>query len=69
MTLAGYRITEKLYESRTSLVYRGQRKGKPQAVILKMLREEYPSPRKLAAFQREYELLWESAIAGNHSRL
>ena len=57
MTIAGYQIKEKIYENRNSLVYRGQREEKPQAVILKMLREEYPSPRKLAAFRREYQLL------------
>ena len=64
MSLAGYRIKEKIYESRNSLVYRGQRKAKPQAVILKILKEEYPSPRKLAAFRREYQLLCSLQLPG-----
>ncbi|MGE4091790.1 MAG: AAA family ATPase, partial [Candidatus Binatia bacterium] len=57
MTLTGYQIKEKIYEGRNSLVYRGQREVEPRSVVLKMLREEYPSPKKLAAFRREYRLL------------
>ena len=63
-TIAGCQVKEKIYESRNSLVYRGQREAKPQAVILKTLREEYPSPRKLAAFRREYQLLCSLQLPG-----
>ncbi|MBI3756484.1 MAG: AAA family ATPase [Deltaproteobacteria bacterium] len=56
MTIAGYRTQEKIYESRNSLVYRGRRDTENQPVILKMLKQAYPPPEKVAWFQREYEL-------------
>ncbi|NEP00472.1 MAG: AAA family ATPase [Symploca sp. SIO2E9] len=53
--LSGYQVTEKLHESKTSLVYRGYRRADEQPVILKMLKQAYPSPEKIAWFKREYE--------------
>jgi serine/threonine protein kinase len=51
-----YQITEKLHESSNSLVYRGYRQADNLPVILKMLKESYPSPEKIAWFRREYEI-------------
>lgn len=53
-TFAHYHLCEKLYESTNSLVFRARDKKKP--VILKMLREAYPSPERIAGFKREYKL-------------
>ena len=53
--LSGYQVTEKLHESNNSLIYRGYRQADRQSVILKMLKQVYPSPEKLAWFKREYE--------------
>ena len=53
--LSGYRVVEKLHESSNSLVYRGYRRADKQSVILKMLKQAYPSPEKIAWFKREYE--------------
>jgi predicted ATPase/signal transduction histidine kinase len=55
-TIAGYQVQEQLHESRHSLVYRGRQEG-GQPVVLKMLKHAHPSPRKVAAFRREYELI------------
>jgi serine/threonine protein kinase len=56
LTLFGYQITEKLYESQNSIVYRGYQEIQNQSVILKMLKQAYPSPEKIAWFKREYEI-------------
>ncbi|NEO17319.1 serine/threonine-protein kinase, partial [Moorena sp. SIO3E8] len=53
--LSGYQVTEKLHESTNSLVYRGHRRTDHQPVILKMLKQAYPSPESIAWFKREYE--------------
>ncbi|MCB0166358.1 MAG: AAA family ATPase [Anaerolineae bacterium] len=64
MTSADYRITEKLYESGNSLVYRARREVDDRPVVLKMLKEAYPSPRRIAWFKREYEVTRSLDVAG-----
>jgi serine/threonine protein kinase len=44
---AGYHINEKLYESHNSQVYRAVREADNDPVVLKMLREAYPSPERI----------------------
>lgn len=56
MLIAGYHVQEQLYESENSLIYRGCREAEEQSVILKMLKQPYPPPEKIAWFRREYEL-------------
>jgi hypothetical protein len=53
--LTGYQIHECIYESLSSRVYRGQRKRDGQAVILKELNAEYPSPDERFHYRQEYE--------------
>jgi len=55
VTICNYQVTEKLYESQNSIVYRGYRENESQSVILKMLKEVYPSPERIARFKREFE--------------
>ncbi|MGB0385687.1 MAG: AAA family ATPase [Ardenticatenaceae bacterium] len=62
-TISGYNITEKLYESRRSLVYRAT-SADNQAVILKTLKEAYPAPETIAWFRREYEVTRQLDVAG-----
>jgi len=52
-----YEIRDKLYESETSIVFRGQRKTDRRPVILKMLKEEGLNSERLDRYQREYDLL------------
>ncbi|MDJ0677411.1 MAG: AAA family ATPase [Calothrix sp. MO_167.B42] len=54
--LSGYQFTEKLHESNNSIVYRGYRRTDDLPVVLKMLNQTYPSPKKIAWFKREYEI-------------
>jgi predicted ATPase/serine phosphatase RsbU (regulator of sigma subunit)/tRNA A-37 threonylcarbamoyl transferase component Bud32 len=56
LILPHYEILSQIYESANSLVYRGIRKKDNQPVILKMLKEEYPTPQELTRYQQEYEL-------------
>jgi predicted ATPase/signal transduction histidine kinase/tRNA A-37 threonylcarbamoyl transferase component Bud32 len=54
--IEGYQILEKLYESTKSLVYRGIRVKDEVPVILKVLRQEYPTPDAIARFKLEYDI-------------
>jgi len=55
-TISGYQITEQLYESAHSLIYRGRRKVDDLPVVLKLVKNDYPMPEELARFKREYEM-------------
>jgi len=56
LTLTGYQIIEQIYESANSVVYRGIRQQDSQTVMLKFLKEEYPSPQALIRYKQEYEI-------------
>ena len=55
LTLTGYSITEPLHESANSFIYRAIREKDNQPVVLKLLKQEYPPPEKIAWFKRESE--------------
>ena len=54
--ILGCEIKEKIYESANSLVYRAFRTQDHQPVILKVLKEDYPSPEELTRYRQEYEI-------------
>ena len=56
-TIPGYHVNEGLYESSNSLIQRGRREEDNQPVILKILKQTYPPPEKIAWFKREYEII------------
>ena len=56
ISISGYQITEELYESSNTLVYRGQYNVGNQPVILKILKRTHPPPEEIAGFKREYEI-------------
>ena len=56
ISIAGYKIIEKIYESRSSIVYRGHQKSNNQPVIIKALKEDYPSPHEIAKYRQEYNI-------------
>ncbi|MEH1786604.1 MAG: AAA family ATPase [Nostoc sp.] len=64
LTLSGYQIIEQIYESSNSLIYRGYREADNQPVILKTLRDVYPSPERIACYQREYDIIHNLHLAG-----
>ncbi|BAY66516.1 two-component sensor serine/threonine kinase [Calothrix brevissima NIES-22] len=51
-----YQITQKIYESANSLVYRAILKPDNQLVILKILKENYPTSSELTRYKQEYEV-------------
>ncbi|MBO3459796.1 AAA family ATPase [Aetokthonos hydrillicola Thurmond2011] len=51
-----YQIIQKIYESDNSLVYRAILKSDNQPVILKLLKENYPTPSELTRYKQEYEI-------------
>jgi predicted ATPase/signal transduction histidine kinase/tRNA A-37 threonylcarbamoyl transferase component Bud32 len=55
-SIPGYHNLCNIYESANSLVYRGVRERDGQAVILKVLKEDYPTPEELRRYKQEYEI-------------
>lgn len=56
ITIPGYHITEQVYTSETSYVYRGYREEDGLPLYFKVLRDDHPSFALLAQYRREYEL-------------
>ncbi len=57
ISLPGYQIVEKIYESNQSAVFRGYEKSPSKSpVIIKYLGKEYPTINQLASFKREFEI-------------
>jgi predicted ATPase/signal transduction histidine kinase/tRNA A-37 threonylcarbamoyl transferase component Bud32 len=54
--VVGYSLTEHLYESANSLVYRGRRGSNELPAIIKILKEDYPTPAELTRYRQEYEI-------------
>ena len=52
-----YQTTEKIYESDNSLVYRGVLKKNNKPIILKILKENYPTSSELIRYKQEYEII------------
>jgi serine/threonine protein kinase len=55
-SISGYYNLCQIYESANSLVYRGVRERDDEAVILKVLKEDYPTPEELRRYKQEYEI-------------
>jgi len=54
--LSGYQITEQLYVGTRTLVYRGIRTRDQYPVVLKLLRNEYPTFNELVQFRNQYTI-------------
>ena len=54
--IANYLLTEKIYESINSEVYRGIRESDGQTFILKVLKQDYPTPQELIRYKQEYQI-------------
>ena len=64
MKISHYRTTEKLYESRNSLVYRARSEMDSRPVILKILNDAQPTAERIAWFHREYEMTRMLSLSG-----
>lgn len=62
--LPGFCLKTQLYESASSLVFRASRTTNQQAVILKVLKKDYPTPQELKQYRREYDITQAFASAG-----
>ncbi|MDY6803650.1 MAG: AAA family ATPase [Cyanobacteriota bacterium] len=54
--MKGYQILNPIYSSANSEVYRGIREADARKVILKVLKEDYPTPGELTRYKQEYEI-------------
>ena len=56
LQIDGYQILTQIYESANSLVYRAIQPQDNQPVILKVLKQDYPTPSELTRYKQEYEI-------------
>ena len=59
LSIAGVAAQTLLYESANSLVYRAIREADNQPIILKLLKESYPTPQELVRYRTEYHITQE----------
>lgn len=64
LNIPGYQIFNLIYESTNSLVYRGLRNEDKLPIILKFLKEEYPTQEELTRYKQEYEITRNLNIPG-----
>jgi serine/threonine protein kinase len=62
--IAGYQILSAIYESANSLVYRGVKIRDRLPVIVKVLKQDYPTKAELQRYEQEYEILRNLNIQG-----
>jgi predicted ATPase/signal transduction histidine kinase len=62
--LPGYHMTELLCDGAVIALYRGYRHHDRQPVLIKLLRDDYRTPKYLDRLKREYEVLRQLSIAG-----
>jgi PAS domain S-box-containing protein len=56
VALPGVSIQTQIYESFTSRIYRGIRAQDCRAVVIKLLKQDYPSPQELTRYRQEYAI-------------
>ena len=56
ISLCGYTIGTKLYEGTRTRVYRGTRTADGCGIVIKLLRQEYPSFSELVQFRNQYAI-------------
>ena len=64
LQLHDYSVNSQIYQSPNSIVYRGLKKKEHQPVILKLLRENYPTPEELTRYKQEYRITHNLNIRG-----
>ncbi|HEY9875321.1 MAG TPA: AAA family ATPase [Candidatus Obscuribacterales bacterium] len=56
LTINGVAVLNQIYESANSLIYRAIREQDNQPIILKVLKENYPTPQALIRYRSEYQI-------------
>ncbi len=59
LNIPGVSVQAQIYESANSLVYRAIREADNQPIILKLLKESYPTPQELVRYRTEYRITQE----------
>ncbi|MEB3342029.1 AAA family ATPase [Okeania sp.] len=62
--IANYQALELIYESERTEIYRGQNVENGQSVIIKLMRDEYPSFNKLVQFRNQYAITQNLQVEG-----
>ena len=62
--IANYLLSEKIYESANSLVYRATRQSDGLACIVKILKQDYPTPQELTRYRQEYQITEQLNVDG-----
>lgn len=62
--IPGFEAGERLYESRNSLIVRASRDSDALPVVIKILKNDYPSADELARYRREFEVTHSLDLAG-----
>ena len=69
LNLPGYQILEQIHESHKSRVYKGYRLEDNRPAILKLLKEDYPTPKDISRYQKEFEILCHLNFHNIHSAI
>ena len=56
LQLENYQITEQINAGQNALIYRGVRKNDSQKVVIKILRNEYPTLEQIGSLRQEYKI-------------
>ncbi|MEB3342613.1 protein kinase, partial [Okeania sp.] len=64
ISLTNYKIRDLLYESEQTFVYRGVTKGNGQPVVIKLMRNNFPSFNELVKFRNQYNVVRNLSIEG-----
>ena len=62
--ISNYQIIEQIYQSANSVVYRGIRQEDHQPIIIKVLKEDYPTSSELTRYKQEYQITQNLNIDG-----
>lgn len=54
--ISDYRVTQKINEGLKTIIYRGKTKPEDQPVIIKILRNQFPTVEEISRLQHEYEI-------------
>ncbi|AHJ27091.1 AAA family ATPase [Nodularia spumigena CS-584] len=63
-TIPGYRITQQIYSSNKTLVYRGIRENDQKSVIIKLMRNEHPTFGEISQLRHQYTITKDLDIPG-----
>jgi serine/threonine protein kinase len=56
INLSGYRVTEQIYSGSKTLVFRGIRERDQEPVVIKLMRNEYPTFAEISQFRHQYNI-------------